>query len=104
MDYRHEASLLGNPPVSIIDAHTHINGTEAATLFAEVMDLYGIEKVWSMTALDEVESVREALDGRFEPIAVPDFRNPDRRKDRGVSREGGPHCQILVGTADRRLW
>ncbi|MFB0985674.1 MAG: hypothetical protein QMB94_05195, partial [Phycisphaerales bacterium] len=54
MDYRHEASLLGNPPVSIIDAHTHINGTEAASLFAEVMDLYGIEKVWSMTALDEV--------------------------------------------------
>ena len=83
MDYRHEASLLGNPPVSIIDAHTHINGTEAASLFAEVMDLYGIEKVWSMTALDEVESVREALDGRFEPIAVPDFRNPDRRLAHG---------------------
>jgi predicted TIM-barrel fold metal-dependent hydrolase len=83
MDYRREAIDLGSPPVPIIDAHTHINGAEAATLFAEVMDLYGIEAVWSMTALDEVESVRESLDGRFEPIAVPDFRDPDRRSAHG---------------------
>ncbi len=83
MDYRREAIDLGRPIVPIIDAHTHINGTEAASLFAEVMDLFGIEAVWSMTALDEVEHVREALGGRFEPIAVPDFRDPDRRAAHG---------------------
>ena len=85
MDYRREAIDLGRPIGPIIDAHTHINGTEAASLFAEVMDLFGIEAVWSMTALDEVEHVREALGGRFEPIAVPDFRDPDRRAAHGVS-------------------
>jgi hypothetical protein len=35
MDYRREAVDLGSPPVPIIDAHTHINGSEAASLFAD---------------------------------------------------------------------
>jgi predicted TIM-barrel fold metal-dependent hydrolase len=83
LDYRAEAVRMGPPTVPIIDAHTHINGLEASRLFAEVMDLYGIEAVWSMTAIDEVEAVRTALQGRFEPIAVPDFRNPNRRRAHG---------------------
>ncbi len=83
LDYRVEAARMGPPTVPIIDAHTHINGSEASRLFAEVMDLYGVESVWSMTAIDEVDAVRTALDGRFEPIAVPDFRNPDRREAHG---------------------
>ena len=50
LDYRAEAVRMGPPTVPIIDAHTHINGLEASRLFAEVMDLYGIQAVWSMTA------------------------------------------------------
>ncbi|MHC4793689.1 MAG: hypothetical protein ACYTDE_05250, partial [Planctomycetota bacterium] len=66
LDYRAEAVRMGPPTVPIIDAHTHINGLEASRLFAEVMDLYGIATVWSMPAIDEVEAVRTALEGRFE--------------------------------------
>ena len=36
-----------------------------------------------MTMLEEVEAVRDLLDGRLEPIAVPDFRAEDRRNAHG---------------------
>ena len=83
LDYRAEASRLGAPPVPIIDAHSHINGEKACLIFRDAMDLYGVEKVWSMTMLEEVEAVRDLLDGRLEPIAVPDFRAEDRRNAHG---------------------
>lgn len=83
LDYRLEAARLGPPVVPIVDAHTHINGREACEVFREAMDLYGVDRVWSMTMLDEVEMVRDRLDGRLEPIAVPDFRAADRRDAHG---------------------
>ena len=83
LDYRAEASRLGPPVVPIIDAHTHINGTDAVDVFAEAMALYGVESVWSMTSLEMVEDVRNRLGGHLEPIAVPDFRADDRRHAHG---------------------
>ncbi len=83
LDYRAEAARLGPPVTPIIDVHTHINGTDACDVFREAMDLYGIDKVWSMTMLEQVESVRDRLDGRMEPIAVPDFRAADRHHAHG---------------------
>lgn len=83
LDYRAEAERLGPPPVRIIDAHSHINGEDACLVFREAMDLYGVDRVWSMTMLEEVETVRDLLDGRLEPIAVPDFRAEDRRDAHG---------------------
>ncbi len=83
LDYRAEAARLGPPVTPIIDVHTHINGTGACDVFREAMDLYGVERVWSMTMLEQVEAVRDRLDGRLEPIAVPDFRAPDRRHAHG---------------------
>jgi len=77
LDYAHEASRLGEPCVPIIDAHTHIGGPRAAAIFKEVMDLYGIQEVWSMTSLEEIPAIRDALDGRFRPIAIPEFNAPD---------------------------
>lgn len=78
LDYRLEAARMGPPVVPIIDVHTHINGLDASGVFLEAMDLYGVERVWSMTTLEQVEAVRDRLDGRLEPIAVPDFRAKDR--------------------------
>ena len=83
LDYRSEAAMFDPPVVPIIDAHCHINGSDAVDVFAEAMNLYGVESVWSMTALEDVDSVRDRLDGRFEPIAVPDFRAKDRRDAHG---------------------
>ncbi len=78
LDYRAEAHRLGPPVTPIIDAHTHINGTDAVDVFAETMSIYGVESVWSMTSLEAVDDVRNRLGGRLEPIAVPDFRSKDR--------------------------
>jgi hypothetical protein len=83
LDYRSEASSFPAPPVGIIDAHTHVNGARAAVLMREAMDLYGIERVWSMTALDEVEAVRKVLGERLELIAIPDWASKDRRHANG---------------------
>ena len=83
LDYRIEAERLGPPVVPIIDAHTHINGTEAVEVFSEAMAIYGVESVWSMTSLEIVDDVRRRLDGHLEPIAVPDFRAKDRRHAHG---------------------
>lgn len=83
LDFRSEARRLGPPVVPIIDAHTHINGTEAVEVFAEAMAIYGVESVWSMTTLETVDEVRDRLDGHLEPIAVPDFRASDRRHAHG---------------------
>lgn len=83
LDYRDEARRLGPPVVPIIDAHTHINGSDAVDVFREAMEAYGVEQVWSMTALEDLDEVRRRLDGRIEPIAMPDFHAKDRRHAHG---------------------
>ena len=77
LDYRAEAKALGTPCVAIIDAHTHINGPEAARVFRSVMDLFGIDEVWSMTPLNSIPEIKDAMEGRLQPIAIPDFNDPD---------------------------
>ena len=84
LDYRDEARSFPSLPVGIIDAHTHVNGGRAAALMREAMDLYGIERVWSMTALDEVEAVRKVLGERLDLIAIPDWASKDRRHANGA--------------------
>ena len=69
LDYLAEARRLGPPAVPIVDAHTHINGTEAVDVFAEAMDAYGVESVWSMTGLEIVDAVRNRLGGRLQENA-----------------------------------
>lgn len=83
LDYRSEASRLGPPCVPIVDAHSHINGTDAVDVFREAMEAFGVERVWSMTALENLAEVRRRLDGRIEPIAMPDFHAKDRRHAHG---------------------
>jgi len=83
LDYLREASRFTKLPFKIVDAHTHIMGTEAARLYRRVAEAYGVEETWSMTPLPQVDAVAEALDGRVRFIAVPDFGDPDRRRAHG---------------------
>ena len=59
MDYRQEARRFARLSHGIIDAHAHVNGARASVLLREAMDLYGIDRIWSMTALEQVPVVRE---------------------------------------------
>lgn len=83
VDYRAEAASFAPPPVPIVDAHSHVHGTEAARILRDSMDLYGIERIHSMTRLADVEAIRGVLGDRIRFIAVPDFGDPDRRAAHG---------------------
>ncbi|MFM7806313.1 MAG: hypothetical protein ACKPEA_00105, partial [Planctomycetota bacterium] len=50
-DYRAEAAGFARLQHPLIDVHAHVNGTRAAMLLREAMDLYGVRDIWSMTAL-----------------------------------------------------
>ena len=82
-DYRAEARRFAGLPHPIVDVHAHVNGARASHLLREAMDLYGVRDVWSMTALEQVPVVREALGDRLRLIAVPDFASKDRRHAHG---------------------
>jgi hypothetical protein len=84
MDYRQEARRFARLSHGIIDAHAHVNGARASVLLREAMDLYGIDRIWSMTALEQVPVVREVLGDRLQLIAVPDFASKDRRHAHGA--------------------
>jgi predicted TIM-barrel fold metal-dependent hydrolase len=77
LDYRVEAGRLPYRG-PIFDVHTHIRDVEAAHLFFEVADLFGVEKVWSMTNLENIDAIRDAYGERISFIAVPNY---DRRDE-----------------------
>ncbi|MCC6580914.1 MAG: amidohydrolase family protein [Phycisphaeraceae bacterium] len=72
LSYRAEAARLPWHG-EILDIHTHIRGIEPARLYLEVAELFGVTKVWSMTALDEVDKLRETFGDKIEFIAVPNY-------------------------------
>jgi hypothetical protein len=69
---------MPKPPCPITDAHSHVNGARASLLLRQVMDLYGIDTIWSMTHLEQVATVREVLGDRLQLISIPDFTAKDR--------------------------
>jgi hypothetical protein len=78
LDYRAEAPLLGAPCVPIIDAHLHVNGARAARLLRDCCDLYGIDRLHSMTHLEQLDAIRAVFGDRIDFIAVPNFADPDK--------------------------
>ena len=84
LDYAAEAGKLGDPPVPIIDAHSHINGKQATEVYARAADLYGINLTYSMTQLEEVQTVRNVLRSKVRFIAVPNFSGEDRKHHHGA--------------------
>lgn len=104
VDYALEAEALGPPPTPIIDAHSHLHGPAAAKIYRRVMDLFGVESIWSMTHLEHVEEIQAVFDGRFTPIAVPDFRHPDMLHAMGKGyRERLPQFKAL-GASLAKFW
>ena len=85
VDYRVEAKRFQSLGFPIIDAHSHVHGVRAAALLREAMDLFGIGEIWSMTALDQVDSVRGVLGDRVRFIAIPSFASKDRRAVHGMA-------------------
>lgn len=90
IDYERAAREMPPPPAPIIDVHTHVNGLEAAPLYRRAAELYGVTLTYSMTRLEEVERIREILDGRIRFIAVPNYWAEDDRREhmgRGFLRQ-----------------
>ena len=84
-EYATEAEALGKPTVPIIDSHTHIHGEQAAKVWADVADRFGVEQVYTMTRLSHAQRVADVLGPRVRFIAFPDWTDPDRES---VHRNG----------------
>lgn len=70
--YRREATALPwTGP--ILDAHVHINSPDAGEAFFEVAAWFGIQQVWSMSRLEDVDELRRRFGDRIQFIAVPNF-------------------------------
>jgi hypothetical protein len=106
LDYAAEsgAAGLGPPPVPIIDAHAHINGREAVRIYKRAADLYGIQQVWSMTQLEQVQDVREVLGDRIQFIAVPNYMGQDRLHDHGPGHLKRIEQFAALGAKIAKFW
>ncbi len=109
LDYRGEAAKLpyAGP---ILDVHTHIRDVEAARLFFEVADLYGVDKVWSMTNLENIDAIRDEFGERIEFIAVPNYEKRDEpdtfttdwlRRIEGFADKGVKVCKFWASPRAR---
>ena len=77
LDFRAEATALpyAGP---IWDVHTHLFTANAAKVFFEAADVFGIERVWSMTQLERVDEVQAVGGDRVRFIAVPNHEARDQ--------------------------
>jgi hypothetical protein len=80
LDFRQEATRLPwTQP--IWDVHTHLHDLEAARLFFQVADVFGVERVWTMSPLEEVDAITDSFGDRVEFIAVPNYKQAKERSD-----------------------
>jgi len=77
LDYRAEAGRFAYTG-PIIDVHTHIGTADAAEVYRQATEAYGIVKTWSMTNLEQCDEVQAVLGDAVEFIAVPDYANRDK--------------------------
>lgn len=71
--YRYEATRL--PWTGRIwDIHTHLHDLEAARLFFAVADRFGVDRVWSMSPLEQVDAITAEFGHRVRFIAVPNYQ------------------------------
>ena len=78
VDYAEIARRLP-PRCGIVDAHLHVNGPNAAKVYADVMRRFGVERVYTQTRLDHAEAVRAILGDAARFVAVPGWQTPDRK-------------------------
>jgi hypothetical protein len=83
LDYRAQAASFPSLPWPITDAHIHLRGRNAVTIFRDVADCYGIGHVLSMTPWNQVEDVQAIMGDRVQFIAVPDWQSDDPKTSHG---------------------
>ncbi len=83
IDYMREAAFLGAPPVPILDAHLHVNGTDAARLFREIARHFGVTRFLSMTKLEEIDAVQSIFGNELRLIATAEYKSGDPRHSLG---------------------
>ena len=59
----------------IVDVHSHVHNGRGTPFFFEAAAAYGIEKVVSMSPLDDVDALRTAYPGWLDFIAIPRWRS-----------------------------
>jgi hypothetical protein len=57
----------------IWDVHVHLRGNEAARQFFRIADWFGVQRIWTMTPLREVDALQREFGDRLRFIAVPDY-------------------------------
>lgn len=83
LDYAAEAARF-DQSLELTDVHSHINGARAAEVYRRAARAYGVKLTYSMTALDNLEAVREVLGQSIRFIAVPHFEGKDRKHSFGA--------------------
>lgn len=78
LDYRQLAAGFARWSRPIIDAHAHIHGKEAARIYGQVQELFGVGVTYSMTQLHACDEVREVLGDRVRFMCIPTFSHPDK--------------------------
>jgi predicted TIM-barrel fold metal-dependent hydrolase len=73
LDYRRVTPRKVQTP--IIDVHAHVHNVPSVAAFFEAADAYGVNKIVSMTPIDEVDALQAAYPGRLELIAIPRWRS-----------------------------
>ncbi|NBC10249.1 MAG: amidohydrolase family protein [Planctomycetes bacterium] len=76
LDYAAEAASF---PYTgpIIDLHTHVSSPEAAAVFLDAAERFGVVKTWTMTGLEKARRVRGFAGDKIEFICVPDYAKRD---------------------------
>ncbi len=76
LDYRAEAEALpyAGP---IIDAHIHLSDIDAAEVFFDAADAFGVGRVISQTSLEQVDALQEAYGSRILFVAIPQYFTDD---------------------------
>src|SRR5690606_11459057 len=69
----HAASIALPWKRSITDAHVHIHNVKSARLLLEVADMFGIDRLWSQSPLEEIDALRGEFGDRIEFVAVPNY-------------------------------
>jgi len=77
LNYEQEAASFSTIPGGIIDIHSHIHGALASQIYAKAADHYGVSLTYSMTAIHEVDAVKNVLGDRIRFIAIPTFGTKD---------------------------
>ncbi len=103
-DFAALAEELGPPVTPITDIHTHLRGAKAVAIFKHAADLYGIERVWSMTPLHQVDAVVDVLGDRVAFIAVPDWRHEDPRHAHGEGFDESIRTFARAGAKLCKFW